>query len=84
MTRKEKLLAALRADGNGFTHRDAAALLRCFGYREEQGNGSRLRFVKPERTPFLYHRPHNGKKELPAYVVDALRKLVEEETENDR
>lgn len=84
MTRKEKLLAAIKANGSGFTHRDATALLTYLGYRQEQGDGSRLRFVKPGRTPFLYHRPHNGKKELPTYVVDALRKLVKEETENVR
>ena len=32
MTRKEKLLAALKANGSGFTHRDATALLTYLGY----------------------------------------------------
>ena len=41
--------------------------------------GSGVRFEKSGRKPILYHVPHNGKKELPTYVIEQLRIAVGKE-----
>lgn len=79
MTRVSKLIAALFEPGHAFTHREAVSLMLALEYHLKQGRGSGVRFEKPGRKPILYHVPHNGKKELPTYVVEQLRIAVGKE-----
>ena len=79
MTKLDKLVNKLFEPGCGFTHREAVSLLSALGYDQKQGTGSRVRFEKPGRKPILYHAPHNGRKELPSYVIEQLRIEVEKE-----
>ena len=79
MTKLDKLKAKLFEPGCAFTHREAVSLLRALGYHLKQGRGSGVRFEKPGCKPILYHAPHNGRNELPTYVVEQLKIAVGEE-----
>ena len=75
MTRLEKLANRLMS-GERLTHSETKALLEAFGYTMTQGKGSGVKYVKDGTAPIVYHLPHNGRKELPEYVLAGIREAV--------
>lgn len=71
--RREKLLQRLNMLPTDFTWREVEALLRALGCFEEQGNGSRIKFVfwgTTGRISLYMHKPH------PSSILDSGRVLA--------
>lgn len=68
MSRHEKLLAKLLNKQAGFAWQELVALLSSMGYRQLQGDGSRVKFDNGNPHAMInLHKPHPGN-ELKAYV----------------
>lgn len=68
MSRQEKLLAKLLSRQSGFTWQELTTLLNGMGYRQLEGQGSRVKFDNGNPHAMInLHRPHPGN-ELKAYV----------------
>lgn len=68
MSKHEKLLAKLLNKQAGFAWQELVALLSSMGYRQLQGDGSRVKFDNGNPQAMInLHKPHPGK-ELKAYV----------------
>jgi hypothetical protein len=68
MSRHEKLLAKLSNKHSVFTWGELTALLSGFGYRQINGNGSRVKFDNGNPLAMInLHKPHPGN-ELKAYI----------------
>ncbi|MEB6589795.1 type II toxin-antitoxin system HicA family toxin [Pseudomonas asiatica] len=68
MSRQEKLLAKLLNKQTGFTWPELVTLLRGLGYRQIEGDGSRVKFDNGTPQAMInLHKPHPGN-ELKAYV----------------
>ncbi|WP_022960923.1 type II toxin-antitoxin system HicA family toxin [Halopseudomonas pelagia] len=68
MSRQEKLLAKLLSRQSGFTWQELTTLLNGMGYRQLEGQGSRVKFDNGNPHAMInLHRPHLGN-ELKAYV----------------
>jgi hypothetical protein len=68
MSRHEKLLAKLLNKQAGFAWQELVALLSSMGYRQLQGDGSRVKFDNGNPQAMInLHKPHPGN-ELKAYV----------------
>lgn len=75
MSRHQKLLAKLLNRQAGFTWQELTALLRGLGYRQMEGDGSRVKFDNGNPQAMInLHRPHPGN-ELKAYVK---RQVIEQ------
>ena len=59
MSKAEKLIARLLLRPKDFTYGELKTLLSFFGYREVQGQGSRVCFAK-EGHKIKLHKPHPG------------------------
>ncbi|MCK4991144.1 MAG: type II toxin-antitoxin system HicA family toxin [Bacteroidales bacterium] len=61
MTRLEKLQARFISRPKDFTYNELVRLLNNFGYREQQGSGSRVVFNNEDlRHSIKLHKPHPG------------------------
>ncbi len=82
MSRKEKLIAKLKANPRSFTFDDAETLLNMLSYkRYNKGmtSGSRVVFISDRfTTKILLHRPHQ-RKELLEYQIKQLIEQLEQE-----
>ncbi|MBX3144143.1 MAG: type II toxin-antitoxin system HicA family toxin [Trueperaceae bacterium] len=81
MSRKEKLIARLRARPKDFTWRELETLLNCLGYTQVKSGstgGSRRRFAHATAPPIILHQPHPSN-ELKAYQVDAVIESLSQE-----
>lgn len=68
MSRQGKLLLKLLNKQAAFTWQELTVLLRGFGYRQVEGEGSRVKFDNGNPLAMInLHRPHPGN-ELKAYV----------------
>lgn len=68
MSKQEKLLAKLFNKQAGFAWQELVALLSSMGYRQLQGDGSRVKFDNGNPQAMInLHKPHPGN-ELKAYV----------------
>lgn len=68
MSEHEKLLAKLLNKQAGFAWQELVALLSSMGYRQLQGDGSRVKFDNGNPQAMInLHKPHPGN-ELKAYV----------------
>ncbi|MFO3722821.1 type II toxin-antitoxin system HicA family toxin [Pseudomonas sp. HLMP] len=68
MSKQEKLLAKLLNKQAGFTWSELVTLLRGLGYRQIEGDGSRVKFDNGSPQAMInLHKPHPGN-ELKAYV----------------
>lgn len=68
MSRQEKLLAKLLSRQSGFTWQELTTLLNGMGYRQLEGQGSRVKFDNGNPHAMInLHRTHPGN-ELKAYV----------------
>ena len=68
MSKQEKLLAKLLNRQASFSWSDLVALLTGLGYRQIEGNGSRVKFDNGNPQAMInLHKPHPGN-ELKAYV----------------
>ena len=68
MSKHEKLLAKLLNKQAGFAWQELVALLGSMGYRQLQGDGSRVKFDNGNPHAMInLHKPHPGN-ELKAYV----------------
>ncbi|SFM43632.1 type II toxin-antitoxin system HicA family toxin [Halopseudomonas yangmingensis] len=68
MSRQEKLLAKLLSKQSSFTWQELTSLLSGLGYRQLEGQGSRVKFDNGNPHAMInLHRPHPGN-ELKAYV----------------
>lgn len=74
MSKHEKLLAKLLNKQAGFSWQELVALLSSMGYRQLQGDGSRVKFDNGNPHAMInLHKPHPGN-ELKAYVK---RQIIE-------
>lgn len=74
MSKHEKLIAKLLNKQAVFTWQELAALLRGLGYRQIEGDGSRVKFDNGDpRAMINMHKPHPGN-ELKSY---AKRQVIE-------
>lgn len=74
MGKKEKLLKRLLSKPKDFTWDELATLLGGLGYVAKvkgKTGGSRRRFVHPNHTPIILHKPHPGNL-LKRYQVDQI------------
>ena len=81
MTRRDKLLARLRAKPKDFTWDELIRLLAALGYSEAKTGktgGSRRRFVHPTAPVIVLHKPHPGNI-VKTYVIDEVLDLLTEE-----
>ena len=82
MSKKEKLIAKLKANPRSFTFDDAETLLNMLSYkRYNKGmtSGSRVVFTSDQFTAkILLHRPHQ-RKELLEYQIKQLIEQLEQE-----
>lgn len=61
MSRHEKLIAKLLNKQAAFTWQELEALLRGLGYRQIEGDGSRVKFDNGDpRAMINMHKPHPG------------------------
>ncbi|EPJ8753840.1 type II toxin-antitoxin system HicA family toxin [Pseudomonas juntendi] len=68
MSKQEKLLAKLLNKQAGFTWPELVTLLGGLGYRQIEGDGSRVKFDNGNPQAMInLHKPHPGN-ELKAYV----------------
>lgn len=68
MSKQEKLLAKLLNKQAGFTWPELVTLLGGVGYRQIEGDGSRVKFDNGNPQAMInLHKPHPGN-ELKAYV----------------
>ncbi|MBC3950955.1 MULTISPECIES: type II toxin-antitoxin system HicA family toxin [Pseudomonas] len=68
MSKQEKLLAKLLNRQSGFSWPELVALLKGFGYKQIEGDGSRVKFDNGNAQAMInLHRPHPGN-EIKAYV----------------
>ena len=81
MSRRDKLVARLRARPKDFTWDELVRLLEGLGYAEVKAGktgGSRRRFVHPTAPVIALHKPHPGSI-VRMYVVDELLRVLNEE-----
>ena len=72
MSKLEKLKARLLARPAGFSYVELASLLKALGYREDNGSGSRVAFIREGRKHIIrLHRPHPAKV-LKRYQLDQV------------
>lgn len=76
MAQIDDLIRRFRSIPNDFSYRELKKLLAHFHYREVQGNGSRVRFVRyPGEQIMTLHTPH-GKDTVQQYLLrEILSKL---------
>ncbi|WP_288370567.1 type II toxin-antitoxin system HicA family toxin [uncultured Marinobacter sp.] len=74
MSKQGKLLAKLLNKQSTFTWQELATLLKSLGYRQIEGQGSRVKFDNGDPKALInLHKPHPGN-ELRAY---ARRQIIE-------
>jgi len=72
MSKSDKLIIRLLSYPTDFTYNELNTLLLSFGYKEIQGAGSRVCFVK-ENHKIKLHKPHPSNK-LKRYQLDLIAK----------
>lgn len=80
MSKKEKLLNKLREKPKDLTWKELTSALDHLGYREIQGDGSRVKFVNDAHNKhvLIAHKPHPGnvvKEYCVKYVVNQLTEI---------
>jgi hypothetical protein len=81
MTRRDKLIARLRARPKDFTWDELVRSLTALGYSEAKTGrtgGSRRRFVHPTTPVIAMYKPHPGNV-VRMYVIDEVLRLLTEE-----
>lgn len=81
MTRKDKLIARLKARPRDFTWEELVRLLEGLGYREQKGGktgGSRRRFSHATAPIISLHKPHPDNI-VKMYVIDEVTRVLTEE-----
>jgi len=74
MSKQGKLLTKLLNKESAFTWQELTTLLKSLGYRQIEGQGSRVKFDNGDPQALInLHRPHPGN-ELKAY---ARRQIIE-------
>ena len=76
MSKSDKLIIRFLSHPKDFTYNELKTLLFTFGYKEVQGSGSRVCFIK-ENHKIKLHKPH-PENILKRYQFD----LIEEELTN--
>ena len=72
MTRSEKLLSRFLSRPKDFTYNELIRLLSSFGYKEQQGSGSRIVFTNEGlKHNIKLHKPHPGNV-LKRYQIDLI------------
>jgi len=72
MTRSEKLLSRFLSRPKDFTYNELLRLLSSFGYKEQQGSGSRIVFTNEGlKHNIKLHKPHPGNV-LKRYQIDLI------------
>ena len=72
MTKAEKLHKRFLSRPKDFTYNELLRLLRSFGYKEEQGSGSRVVFRNEKiKHHIKLHKPHPGNV-LKSYQIDLI------------
>ena len=72
MSKSDKLILRFLSRPKDFTYNELKTLLLSFGYKEIQGAGSRVCFVK-ENHKIKLHKPHPDNK-LKRYQIDLIAK----------
>jgi len=74
MTRSEKLLSRFLSRPKDFTYNELLKLLSNFGYKEQQGSGSRIVFNNERiKHNIKLHKPHPSNV-LKKYQIDLIIK----------
>ena len=74
MTKAEKLLNRFLTRPKDFTYKELPGLLSSFGYKEQQGSGSRVVFFNEGiKHNIKLHKPHPGNV-LKRYQIDLIIK----------
>jgi len=72
MTKAEKLLNRFQSRSKDFTYNELRRLLNSFGYKEQQGSGSRVVFFNEGiKHNIKLHKPHPGNV-LKRYQIDLI------------
>jgi hypothetical protein len=61
MSKKNKILERLKNIPKDFTYDELTTLLKGFQYEEDQGSGSRVKFINLQTKSIIsLHKPHPG------------------------
>ena len=72
MTRSKKLLSRFLSRPKDFTYNELLRLLSSFGYKEQQGSGSRIIYTNEGlKHNIKLHKPHPGNV-LKRYQIDLI------------
>jgi len=75
MSKKEKLIQKL-LESNTFKYSDMIKLLILLGYKELQGNGSRVKFDNGNAMDLInLHKPHPSN-EMKSYAIKQVREKL--------
>jgi len=76
----KKLIKKFRSVPADFKYAELKTLLEYLGYEESNSgktSGSRVRYIHPDLTPILIHKPHPGS-EMKKYIIRELISKLEE------
>ena len=76
MSKIKKALAKIQTKPTDFTWKELVRIMLHFGYKQLEGDGSRVKFYHEKNDTFLaLHKPHNPKT-LRTYQIDgAINRL---------
>jgi len=81
MSQIEKLIEKLKNKPTDFEYSELKRIMEHFGYIENEGAGSRKRFIDDEGNTLTLHKPHKPPQLMPYQVKEAVdhlegRKLI--------
>ena len=78
MSKMEKLAARFKTKPKDFTWDEMTRMLKCLGYEEIRGSGSRRKFIHDNCQLIALHKPH-PRKILKMYQIEQVYTVLNEE-----
>jgi len=71
----EKLIAKLKSKPRDFEYAELCRIMEHFGYSEQDGDGSRKRFVDADGNTLTLHKPHKPPQLMPYQIKEVVEHL---------
>ncbi|EEH8382718.1 type II toxin-antitoxin system HicA family toxin [Salmonella enterica subsp. enterica serovar Montevideo] len=78
MGKTEKLISKLLNSKKTFDWSELVNLLSSLGYQKKEMEGSRVRFIHPDRNMILLHRPH-PENHIKGGALKAVKTILKDE-----
>lgn len=75
MSQIEKLIMKLKNRPKDFEYAELRRVMEHFGYTEQDGDGSRKRFVDVDGNTLTLHRPHKPPQLMPYQIAEVIEHL---------